>query len=227
MVILQDHEASEGEKIRKRKRSLKLANIYTWKTCILLSSYYVGCCVALRWRRRKLEANFWELVSICRGGTRVSHLMFTDDLLCCCKAKKSQDQPCGGFGEVRIMIFSILKILDRRSKSMLYTSLIQGNSRERGLLLSWKNDYKEVVCETDSIEVFLSSQRHNNHDAVLNVDLIEKIHNSLGWIWWINVRLIQRNTNKRENSMVKLAARLSLSHTEWFQPQSDVVPVLR
>ncbi|MED6181340.1 hypothetical protein PIB30_018486 [Stylosanthes scabra] len=97
----------------------------------------------------------------------------------------------------------------------------------REMLLAWENGYKEVVCETDNIEVFMISQRFQDSEAVLNKDLIAKIRELLQRSWWIEICLIQRIANRVADAMAKTAANHLLPHAEWLHLWSDLVSILQ
>ncbi|MED6203836.1 hypothetical protein PIB30_003125 [Stylosanthes scabra] len=97
----------------------------------------------------------------------------------------------------------------------------------KGMLLAWENGFREVICETDNIEVYMIAHKVQDIGTGLNLDLTSKIRDLLHRNWWIEIRLIQRTANCVADAMAKTAARHHYPHMEWLQSWSDLIPVLR
>ncbi|MED6149597.1 hypothetical protein PIB30_064030 [Stylosanthes scabra] len=60
----------------------------------------------------------------------------------------------------------------------------------RGLLLARDNGHREVICETDNIDVFRFAQWHCRTDGANNMNLIFKVHELLSRKSTVDVQLI-------------------------------------
>ncbi|MED6201129.1 hypothetical protein PIB30_091870 [Stylosanthes scabra] len=89
------------------------------------------------------------------------------------------------------------------------------------------NGYRQVICETDSLEAYLITQSSN---MVMNQDtrdLQAKIIDILHWDWTAQIQLIQREANSVADSMAKEAAMLQHDYVDWLAPQPFIVSLIR
>ncbi|MED6160744.1 hypothetical protein PIB30_054223 [Stylosanthes scabra] len=92
----------------------------------------------------------------------------------------------------------------------------------RGLILAWDHGHKNVICETDNVDVYRVVQLYPCNNIALHADLITKIHDLLCRSWNVDVCLIQRNANDVVDTIAKLAARNGIDHAEWLSPWSSL-----
>ncbi|MED6161223.1 hypothetical protein PIB30_058685 [Stylosanthes scabra] len=88
----------------------------------------------------------------------------------------------------------------------------------RGLILALDCGYRDVVCETDSLDAFLAAQPQANPCQAADADLIEKIHEVLARNWNAQVVLIQRIANITADFLAKHAVERNIEHMELLQP---------
>ncbi|MED6144650.1 hypothetical protein PIB30_017750 [Stylosanthes scabra] len=96
----------------------------------------------------------------------------------------------------------------------------------RDLLLTWENGHREVICETDNIDVFRFAQWPCRAVGANSMDLISKIQDILSRNWTVHVNLIQRSANQVADFMAKEAAVKRLPHAEWLQARNFILPCL-
>ncbi|MED6166769.1 hypothetical protein PIB30_112658, partial [Stylosanthes scabra] len=88
----------------------------------------------------------------------------------------------------------------------------------RRILLAWDYGHRDIVCETDNVDVFLAVQSHSSVSGAADSNLIIKIHDLIWRNWNVEVKLIQREANGVADAMAKVAARSQLSQVEWTEP---------
>ncbi|MED6135852.1 hypothetical protein PIB30_050513 [Stylosanthes scabra] len=96
----------------------------------------------------------------------------------------------------------------------------------RGLLLAWENSHREIICETDNIDLFRFAQWPYRDFGANSMDLITKIQDILSRNWTVHVNFIQRSANQVADFMAKEAAVKRLPHAEWLQTWKSVLPCL-
>ncbi|MED6140814.1 hypothetical protein PIB30_097088 [Stylosanthes scabra] len=96
----------------------------------------------------------------------------------------------------------------------------------RGLSLAWECGFRDVSCETDSLDAFLAAQLHFNPEHAADTDLIMKIHEIIQWNWNAEVVLIQRTANIVANYLAKRAIDMNVGYMELLEPLSNMHTLL-
>ncbi|MED6192359.1 hypothetical protein PIB30_009438 [Stylosanthes scabra] len=96
-----------------------------------------------------------------------------------------------------------------------------------GLLLAWDSGYREVICETNSLEAFSLINNDYVSPASDHYDLLLMIKDVLQRNWLACVTLIQRTANAATDYLAKHAALFQPYYREWNEPWADLLVHLR
>ncbi|MED6202826.1 hypothetical protein PIB30_109491, partial [Stylosanthes scabra] len=93
--------------------------------------------------------------------------------------------------------------------------------------MAWECGFRDVSCETDSLNAFLASQPHSNSEHAADVDLIVKIQEVLQWNWSAEVVLIQRTANAAADFLAKSVVDKSIGYVELLEPLNGMHNILQ
>ncbi|MED6119943.1 hypothetical protein PIB30_016322 [Stylosanthes scabra] len=81
-----------------------------------------------------------------------------------------------------------------------------------GLMLVWEAGYKNVICETDSLEVFQLLRNIYGFAMLENVDLTCKIKDLLCQNWLVKFAWINREANSITNCLAKKGVQCGIDY---------------
>ncbi|MED6213778.1 hypothetical protein PIB30_096649 [Stylosanthes scabra] len=96
----------------------------------------------------------------------------------------------------------------------------------KGLILAWDKGFRQVICETDSLDAF--NLVHCELSYVMeHRDLVSKIKDVELLPWSMRITLIQRSANNAADYLAKQAASSQLPYREWSDPSYDINLVIQ
>ncbi|MED6166387.1 hypothetical protein PIB30_108778, partial [Stylosanthes scabra] len=95
-----------------------------------------------------------------------------------------------------------------------------------GLLLALEAGVSNVICEIDSLEVFVLLNNISSADSIIDKDIVQKIKDCLLWNWDVQFRLIKREANNAADWIAKKGATSESSFSIWIEPGNFLQQIL-
>ncbi|MED6220121.1 hypothetical protein PIB30_041815 [Stylosanthes scabra] len=89
-----------------------------------------------------------------------------------------------------------------------------------GLVLAWECGMKSIVCQTDSLDIYLTLTAYS--DYVAEGDLLEKILELRLRSWDVQFEHINRDCNTAADFLAKQGAKVVKDYVEWLEPRSEL-----
>ncbi|MED6107740.1 hypothetical protein PIB30_017006 [Stylosanthes scabra] len=97
---------------------------------------------------------------------------------------------------------------------------------KNGLILAWEAGCQNVMCETDSLEVYQHLHNIFNSSILVDVDLSCKIQDLLRRYWNVQFGLIKREANSAVDWIAKKGALSNSDYCLWTTPGEELAEIL-
>ena len=91
----------------------------------------------------------------------------------------------------------------------------------RGLVLAWDCGLRNIICETDCLDILPIMHELTSGYPCEVTDLVHKIQELLSRPWLVHVEWVSREANRAADWMAKYGAKSNSNHVIWSEPGVD------
>ncbi|QHN93795.1 Putative ribonuclease H protein [Arachis hypogaea] len=97
----------------------------------------------------------------------------------------------------------------------------------RGLVLAWDCGLRDIICETDCLDILPIMHELTSGYSSEVTDLVHKIQELLSRPWLVHVEWVSRKANRAADWMAKYGAKSNSNHVIWSEPGVDLQRIIR
>ncbi|XP_057747577.1 uncharacterized protein LOC130966769 [Arachis stenosperma] len=121
-------------------------------------------------------------------------------------------QGFGGYRDIGAMTYSILTTLGQTT---------------RGLVLAWDCGLRDIICETDCLDILPIMHELTSRYSSEVTDLVHKIQELLSRLWVVHVEWVSREANRAADWMARYGTKDNSNHVIWSEPCADFQQIIR